>query len=121
MKRNYDVDNSKILIYVQLVLQKNSDTKFLLIWKNKYLGLCKALDNVPHNILVSKLERHDFDRMTTQWIKNCLGACTQSCGQQPDVQLEARKDYLKRRGSATRKGNSFKLKKVDLAEDAPSL
>lgn len=43
-----------------------------LVDKGKVTHLYKAFDVVPHNILVSKMERHGFEVLTTQRIRNWL-------------------------------------------------
>ncbi|KAJ7404946.1 rna-directed dna polymerase from mobile element jockey-like [Pitangus sulphuratus] len=43
-----------------------------------YLDFCMASDIIPHNILLSKLEKNGFDVWTIQWMRNCLGSHIQT-------------------------------------------
>ena len=35
-----------------------------------YLGLFKAFDTVPHNVLAAKVKKYRFDEWTVRWIRN---------------------------------------------------
>ncbi|GAB0186355.1 mitochondrial enolase superfamily member 1 [Grus japonensis] len=66
-KSSYDKNGVTVFkISVTVLVDKGRATDII------YVELCKLFDIVPHDILVSKLERHGLDRWSTQWIRNWL-------------------------------------------------
>ncbi|TRZ25472.1 hypothetical protein HGM15179_001531 [Zosterops borbonicus] len=45
-------------------------------WEGFCLGSCKVFGTVPHNILLSKLERDEFDCCSLWWMRKWLDSCT---------------------------------------------